>query len=317
MKPLTPNSAFCLTLVLLALIVPAQAAPGQLVITADMQFSYARSCDTKKDFSTAAVEFKRFAHFFPDDPRATEAEFRAGLALFHQKRFHEAARQFDGIIRKGGTDEFTTESFFLQSRSFAAEGNTGYAQIILQNLLTLTRDQDVKDRAHLALARLHVKTAASPSMPLDPAVLDKIRQELDSISPGNAQAMKKQEHLELIDRVEDASDKSPVLAGTLALVPGGGFAYCGRYKDALVAFGLNGAMILAAYTAFDDGNPALGSVISFVGSGFYLGNIYGSASAAHKRNRSRQIRILDRMFEVEPRLDPENSLFGFSLSHPF
>ena len=298
-------------LVLLFWAWPAAAGPGQLVITADMQFSYAMQCLDKKQLTTAVAEFRRFVHFFPDDPRVPEAEFKTGLALFHDSRFREAARQFDLIIRKGGKQ--ATASFFLQSRAFAAQGNTGYAQIILQNLLTLTNDQNVRDRAHLALARLKAKTSGT----LGPEVLNQISQELDTISPANARALKKQEALELIDRAKAAPDKTPALAGALALIPGAGFAYCHRYKDALVAFGLNTGFLLGAYTAFDDGNPALGAVISFVGSGFYMGNVYGSISAAHKRNQARQIKLLNQMFDLELRIDPENSLYGFSLHHPF
>jgi hypothetical protein len=44
-------------------------------------------------------------------------------------------------------------------------------------------------------------------------------------------------------------------------------------------------MIAAAYTAFDNDNPALGGILALVGSGFYAGNIYGSISSAHKYNQ--------------------------------
>ena len=37
--------------------------------------------------------------------------------------------------------------------------------------------------------------------------------------------------------------KDPRVAGLLAVVPGAGFAYCGRYRDALIALVANGLVI--------------------------------------------------------------------------
>ena len=41
-------------------------------------------------------------------------------------------------------------------------------------------------------------------------------------------------------------------AGILSIIPGTGHLYCGRYKDATLAFILNTAMIYAACEAFDN-----------------------------------------------------------------
>lgn len=84
----------------LCLILPgtAQADTSELVISPDMQFAYADTLFQKKDFTAAQVEFKRFIHFFSQDPRVTEAAFKTGMALFHQEQFHDAARQFNDII---------------------------------------------------------------------------------------------------------------------------------------------------------------------------------------------------------------------------
>lgn len=58
-----------------------------------------------------------------------------------------------------------------------------------------------------------------------------------------------------------------------------------RYQDAFIAFLLNGGLILAAYESFDKGHNALGGLLTFVGFGFYAGNIYGAVTGAHKFNR--------------------------------
>ena len=69
-------------------------------------------------------------------------------------------------------------------------------------------------------------------------------------------------------------------------MPGAGHLYCERYRDALTAFIVNGLFAWAAYEAFDNESPALGSLISVVAFGFYSGSIFGSVSGAHKFNQN-------------------------------
>jgi hypothetical protein len=114
--------------------------------------------------------------------------------------------------------------------------------------------------------------------------------------------------------------KSPRLAGFLSVLPGAGFAYCGRYRDALAAFLLNAGLILAACESFDNDNEALGAVIAFVGAGFYGGNIYGAVSSAHKYNRSSRQRFLEDLHSrtgVTLSLLPERRAIAVGLRYRF
>ncbi len=74
---------------------------------------------------------------------------------------------------------------------------------------------------------------------------------------------------------------------------GAGHLYCERKRDAFVSFLLNGAMIYAAYEAFDHDHDALGGIITFFELGFYSGNIYSAVSSAHKYNRHEKSKFLD------------------------
>jgi len=87
--------------------------------------------------------------------------------------------------------------------------------------------------------------------------------------------------------------KNPTTAGLLAIIPGAGHLYCERKKDALISFLLNGAMIYAAYEAFDHDLDAIGGIITFFELGFYSGNIYSAVSSAHKYNRDEKSRFLN------------------------
>ena len=300
------------TLFFTAIAISAQAETQQLVISPDMQFSYADSLFQKADYVTAEVEFKRFVHFFPGDARVLEAAFKTGMALFYQERFYDAARQFDEIIRKK-QNPFTREAYFMQSKAFIRMDNLGYAQTILHNFLQITDDPDIQDRIYLDLARLHIEASRQPGTD----ELDDAQRFLEQISWANAQNLKTGEVAALIKEARTAPKKNPFLAGLFAIIPGGGFFYCDRYKDALAAFGLNAGLMLAAYKAFDNGNPALGGVIGFVGAGFYSGSIYGSISAAHKYNHAQRLKILTRNFSLGSVPDPDGRSFLFSFIYPF
>jgi len=288
--------------------------PG-LCITADMQFDYALKLFEQKDFNAAQVEFKRFIHFFPQDPRHDRADYTAGVALFYSGQHYEAAKRFDTIIRQSKDKDsiWAQQSCFMQSQAFEAMGNTGYAQIVLQNYLKLTRDTDIKDRIYLELARMHIRNTVTPGKD----ELDYARKNLMLINPEKQRKYDVTKQLETIDNAVNAPTKSPVLSGILAIIPGGGMLYCERYKDAFISFCFNTGLIWAAYTAFDHDNPALGGVITFVETGFYSGNIYGSITAAHKYNKAAQIQILEKTFDFEPGLDPVNKSFVLKLTHRF
>jgi tetratricopeptide (TPR) repeat protein len=291
----------------------SQAQTAQMVITADMQFGYADSLFHSQDYPAAQVEFKRFLHFFPEDSRRFEAEFKTAMALYHQGNFHDAATQFNQIILKEGADPMTVESYFMQARAFLKMGNPGYAQIVLQNFLKLNDTPEIRDRIYLELAQIQIQN----SNHIGSKDLDQAQKYLSMIPPDKGEPFGVKKQLAAIERAKNAPQKKPGLAGIFAVIPGAGFLYCGRYKDAFVTFCLNAGLIFAAYQAFDNDNPALGGVIAFVETGFYGGNIYGSISAAHKYNRAQQINILNQAFNVGSRIDLKNNSYFFSLNHPF
>lgn len=81
--------------------------------------------------------------------------------------------------------------------------------------------------------------------------------------------------------------KSPLLASSLAIIPGAGKLYCGNAGDALNSMLLIGLFGYLAYDGFhDDGKRSTrGWIFGTLGFGFYAGNIYGSAVAARLYNR--------------------------------
>ncbi len=140
---------------------------------------------------------------------------------------------------------------------------------------------------------------------------------MSKISGPGAEKYDTDQYLDLIIKTEASPRKNPNLAGLFAVVPGGGFLYCERYRDAFVSFLLNTGLIYAADAAYDNDNVALAGVIGFVGAGFYTGNIYGSISSAHKYNRAQTIKLLDPQFSIRPKFDLEKNGYGLSFHYKF
>lgn len=91
--------------------------------------------------------------------------------------------------------------------------------------------------------------------------------------------------------INSSKKKNPTLAGVLAIMPGLGYLYSGYSRTALSAFIINGAFIWGAAEAFKENHSGLGATLSFIGFGWYAGNIYGSITSARRYN-GKQVRDL-------------------------
>ena len=115
-----------------------------------------------------------------------------------------------------------------------------------------------------------------------------------------------------LDRIDEIPQKSPATAGVLAaFLPGAGHLYCGRYRDATVAFLLNGAFIWGMVEAFEHKNYVVGGILTFFELGWYSGNIYSAVASAHKVNRKKKQEYLE-YIEKESHLSLGISLQGKS-----
>lgn len=92
--------------------------------------------------------------------------------------------------------------------------------------------------------------------------------------------------------------KSPYLAGGLAIFPGLGYAYAGALQTSISAFITN---LLIWGSVFELGKNELyfsSAALAAVGTGFYLGNIYGSVNLAAQSNNNKRKNIIDKQLDV-------------------
>ncbi|WP_372683286.1 tol-pal system YbgF family protein [Desulfosarcina sp.] len=248
---------------------------ARLTIDADSQYRYAQSRLDSGAVDEAVAEFNRFIHFFPADPRVPQARFQTGVAHFRAGRYQAAAAIFNQQTVGFAGSPLDNQAFFMLSRSHARQGMIEQAIVDLHNLEALSSSTDVIDQVRYELGWLHV----------DQGRWNAADQAFNRISPDNRDRFQVANLKQSLALSGAIPFKHPTTAGFLSIVPGGGQLYTSRYQDAATAFLINAGLIWAAWESFDNEQYALGSMISFVGFGFYAGNIYGAVSSAHKYNR--------------------------------
>ena len=258
------------------------ASDPSLILSPEKQFNYAQDLFSAEDYSTAVNEYKRFIYFFPKDKRVELAMFQVGMSYFLSNHFNEAVDSFKKLTDRYFETEYAIKSYFMMSEAYVKLKAFNLALVSLNNLIMITQDKDIRDEAYYRIGWIYIETAS----------WDNARHYLNKISPKNRPKFKLEKLTDELDKEAFIPQKDPKLAGFLSIIPGGGYLYCERYQDALIAFLLNGGLILAAYESFDKGHNALGGLITFVGFGFYAGNIYGSVTSAHKFNRKETGRFI-------------------------
>jgi tetratricopeptide (TPR) repeat protein len=260
----------------------AHCVRGQtsVVIKADDQFQFAERYFEKGEYYRAIGEYERFIYFFPQDPRVALARYKIGLSYLKGERFMQAVQSFHALIEKHGGTELAIESYFNLSEAYIKLKQFGNALAALDSLISQCSeaDVDVKDRAYYKRGWIYLEIDE----------WEKARASFNKISPKNRTAYRIKQLSEDINKREFLKIKNPATAGLLAVIPGAGHLYCERYRNALIAFLLNGAMIYAGYEAFDHGNEGLGGLIAFFEIGLYAGNIYSAVNSAHKYNRKQK-----------------------------
>lgn len=264
-------------------------ACSALTIEADQQLAYAYALFKNRQYVKAAQEYQRFTFFFPNHAQTRTAQFRAGQSYFLAKDPGTAISMFQPLTSLDPPDDLSVEAFFKLSECYLTMNAPTHAVVQLNNVIALTNDESVRDRAHYRIGWIHIEMFDWKGA----------RQAFGRLTPNG----RERHGLHQLDSAlaESASipRKNPALSGTLSIIPGGGQLYCQRYEDALIAFSLNALFIWAAYDAFDNEQYGLGGLVSFVGLGFYIGNIYGAVNDAHKYNHMQKQQFTNKLLQYQ------------------
>ncbi len=282
-----------------------------VTIEPQQQMTYADRLFNQGQYRRAAEEFQRFSFFFPDHPNRRQAILRSGKAFLHADEPGLALSQFKLLTDTFDLDPLAIEAYFMSAECSLQLKSATLAVAQLHNLITLVDDVAVKDRAYHRLGWIHI----------DQTDWNGARRAIDKISDSGRRRYRVEElDAALAQSSSSLVLKSPALAGTLSVIPGAGQLYCHRYEDALIALLVNTGLFWSACDAYDKEQYGLGSLLAFVGLGFYAGNIYGAVTDAHKFNRSHAQDYVDRLkrdYLIDNGRTPQASTNGLFLSLHF
>lgn len=297
---------FAAALLLICLVQAGMAA----TIDPNRQMEYADRLFDQGQYRRAAEEYQRFAFFFPDNPNRQQAILRSGQAFLHADDPSLALSQFKLLMDTFDPDTLAIEAYFMSVECYLQLRSTTQAIAQLHNIIALVDGNNVKDRAYHRLGWIYI----------DLADWKGARQAIDRISDSGRHRLRIDELDAALSHSSSLARKSPALAGTLSIIPGAGQLYCHRYEDALIALLVNVGLFWSAYDAYDKEQYGLGSLLTFVGLGFYAGNIYGAVTDAHKYNQLRVQEYKDRLkldFLIGSSPTPHESTNGVFLSLHF
>jgi TM2 domain-containing membrane protein YozV len=239
------------------------------------QYDFAERLFHEKDYERAITEYKRFIFLFPESTLSERASLMIGHTYFKEEKWKESVLSFGEFITMYPESPDIAEAYYFKGTGERRLKRYEDALLSLETVHQLD-SEEYRERASLESALLYLdKNDWKKAQTLFSTIPDKSNY-FDS-------ALIFSKGLENMDNIPR---KSPVLAGTLAAcLPGAGHFYTERYRDALVAFLLNGVFIGAAYEFFDDENYFAGAIASAFELGWYAGNIYSAVGSAHKFNR--------------------------------
>jgi TolA-binding protein len=266
-----------LALILVSLGSPNPGAGAELTIRSEEQLRLAEEAMSRSEYQRAIVELERFLHFFPGDEEVPRARYLIGLSYMKLREFQNARSVFEELMAAYPGTPAAEQARFMIAESFYAQGLFEEAEKIYRRIAAEEPDSELRNRAIYRLGWTMMQTGRwnQASRAFD---------DVSQTSPlfSNARDLSRKSLLG-----ESLPSKDPTTAGILAAaLPGLGHAYTTRYKDAAVAFLLNGLFIWAAYESFNRDHEVLGGILTFLELGWYSGNIYSAVNSAHKYNRA-------------------------------
>jgi len=260
-------------------------AAREITLDSERQFKFAEHYFKKGEYYKAIGEYERFIYFFPSSDKVELARYKIGLSFLRGEKHTEAIQALNALIEDYKNTEYALKSYLKISKAYVLLKRYDAALTSIKNLITIAQDQKIRDEAYYQAGWVY----------LEMGLWQRARESFEEISSQNRERYNLRQILMELDRKLPLKRKNPTTAGLLAIIPGAGHLYCERKRDALISFLLNGAMIYAAYEAFDHDLDALGGVITFFELGFYSGNIYSAVSSAHKYNRDEKSKFLNNL----------------------
>ena len=264
---------------------PAAEESGRY-IDEELQMGLADEFFKEGDYYRAVTEYRRFLFFFSRSGRAEEALSRIAKSYFNGKKWDETVSACDEWLKKFPASSRANEAYLLKGLALLEKKELSQARFFFQKARESSPGSALADEAQFQIARAYVKEEKWREAAEEFRKIDRTTQ----LYPKGEYWAKG------LDRMDQLPHKSPAAAGIMAaILPGAGHAYTERYRDAAIAFLLNGAFIWGMIESFRHDNNVVGGILTFFELGWYSGNIYSAVASAHKYNKKEREQYLDEL----------------------
>ena len=239
---------------------------SQNIFDYDHSIQYAEHLKNIKQYSLAAQEYERLHFLKPESD---------SLKLLLIKTYRQGSL-FDDAIKN-------TELFYPDPVQMPAPFAEEYEKSLLLN-------KSFDKALTFSSQNKKIDTGQKFFFGLNSLMLNGKWKEAEKYSLKNdsSHVMIPPEYVLLLAQAKQSQHRSPGLAMCLsAIIPGAGKVYTKNWKDGFVSFVFIGANAYQAYRGFKkNGTESVyGWIFASVGTGFYLGNLYGSFKAAKRFNQ--------------------------------
>lgn len=236
-------------------------------------------------FSRASSEYLRLSFYEKDSIRKAEYLFKSGLCLY-------SSGDYQGFLQFAGNNRNSLSAFpALKAETDFYEAKSSYGLKSYYRAITVFDIAEMNNAAGygdelnyyrgLSYARLFFWNEAFKNM--------------SKVKDSSPYKEKAERIIKLLPEAQQLPSLSPFFAGfASAVIPGSGYLYAHRTGTAVTSFVVNTLLAWTVYTAVKKDNYALASLTFFFGSGWYLGNIYGSSEAAKDYNRNIRSSFLEK-----------------------
>jgi tetratricopeptide (TPR) repeat protein len=179
---------------------------SSLTISAAAQLEFARSYLAEERYADGIRELERFIHFFPEDSRVLDARYGVGWARLRAGEPERAAEVLETVAAEIGPgllspSDTAVRAHFTLSTAYVRMDEPGRAVAVLQNLVAVTENPEIRDAAFYRMGWTYLEAEA-----WRPA-----RLAFGNIRPENQESFRLPELAEKMAALPELPQKSPVL----------------------------------------------------------------------------------------------------------
>ncbi|MBN1550962.1 tetratricopeptide repeat protein [bacterium] len=243
--------------------------------------------ESEGDYFRAVTEYKRYLYLYPEEPRIFECRFRIGRCYVEENDYFEAMKHFTELINTAPNLDWAQIARYSLSEVF-------YRQNSYQQSL---HELSLLKRAHIN----HQRVFSIEYSEMWCHLRKKQIEEAVSVIRNGDWSQELNNVMLLENKIEELKRipmKKPSVAGSLsAIFPGAGQLYCGRIRDSISSFLINGLFIGAIIYSANENHQSEALILGFFEISWYSANIYHAINLAYKVNENaynRHLRYLER-----------------------